>query len=354
MSTLTAAVTGWLSLFRFTTVRQFTKAGALTIGALVFALGLYAIEKYALRLEDRFVENPTDIMVRAFGIAHFLVGWLFLFSSPRLRSWPSVGRLLAAIAVGVCFCLLFAQYGAMRNPYLAMLFFAYFLVHEVRDETTLYRIYEGVPTAIGPALGALCRTMLLVSMALVVWAYLAYAMTQRRTDFLVVASPQVLASLVAGISVLALISFRKLVHAARAEAGSLREFLAAHQPLLVVYAWLLLVLVAGSLLGTTGLNLVIILHVAAWVFFTSHQLSVARSRSSGSDARIGLWHWLRGTPAGFLTLHLGLLAAVLALLAVRVHVWQKVGLVSQMLASDAFCYWSIMHITMAFWTAGKR
>jgi hypothetical protein len=51
-----------------------------------------------------------------------------------------------------------------------------------------------------------------------------------------------------------------------------------------------------------------------------------------------------------LVLHLGLLVVFLALLAVRVWVWQRVGVASQLLSSDTFCYWSLMHISVAFWS----
>ena len=47
--------------------------------------------------------------------------------------------------------------------------------------------------------------------------------------------------------------------------------------------------------------------------------------------------------------HLVLVAVLLVLMAVRVYEWQRVGLVSQMLASSSFYYWSVLHIATSLW-----
>jgi Ca2+/Na+ antiporter len=126
--------------------------------------------------------------------------------------------------------------------------------------------------------------------------------------------------------------------------GDVRSVLAAHQPLLVVYGGLLGLLLLGVVLGSVGFNLIILVHVTAWLVFVYHQLK----KRPPVPAR-NLWTWLRATPAGFLTLHLGLVLLILVLMALRVHVWERAGLVSELFASANFHYWSVMHISMAFW-----
>jgi hypothetical protein len=128
-----------------------------------------------------------------------------------------------------------------------------------------------------------------------------------------------------------------------AQFGSRGDFLAATGPLLRVYGTMYALLVAGSLLGTVGLNFVILMHVTSWLVFVQHQLSKHPVRPRG------LWDWLRHTPAGFVTLHLTVAAIVLVLLALRVYVWQKAGLVSAVLGSNFFPYWTLLHISIAFW-----
>jgi hypothetical protein len=60
--------------------------------------------------------------------------------------------------------------------------------------------------------------------------------------------------------------------------------------------------------------------------------------------------WLRSTPAGFLTLHLGVALVLLLVMVARVHVWQRGGFLSEPLAAGSFCYWALMHICMSFWS----
>src|SRR5687767_13546496 len=88
-----------------TTVRQFHKATLLALLAVGVGAAIYCVETFALGSRHRFVENPADVMMRGFGLAHFWVGWLFLFTSPRLRSWGSRGNLLFWTCVGAGLCL---------------------------------------------------------------------------------------------------------------------------------------------------------------------------------------------------------------------------------------------------------
>jgi hypothetical protein len=92
--------------------------------------------------------------------------------------------------------------------------------------------------------------------------------------------------------------------------------------------------------------MIILLHVTVWLVFVHYQL-VKRP----SSAPRNLWQWLRGTPAGFLTLHIGIAVLTLVIMAVRVHVWQRTGWFSELFAAKNFCYWGLMHISMSFWAA---
>jgi hypothetical protein len=128
--------------------------------------------------------------------------------------------------------------------------------------------------------------------------------------------------------------------------GSMRRMASTHLPLLVVYGWLLGILSVGSFFGTTGLNTIILIHVTVWIVFTHYQLS----KRSGAAAT-GLWSWLRTTPTGFLMLHTGVAVAFLGLMALSVYVWNGRCWLGALLAGKNFCYWGLMHISMAFWSA---
>jgi hypothetical protein len=125
--------------------------------------------------------------------------------------------------------------------------------------------------------------------------------------------------------------------------GDVASALAAHRPLLAVYGGIFVVLLLGALAGSAGFNLIILMHVCAWLVFVCHQLGRRGARPGG------LWAWLRGTPVGFVTLHLAVVAVILVLMALRVHAWGRTGWLSELVATANFPYWSLMHISMAFW-----
>src|ERR1017187_7517751 len=127
------------SLQTSTTWRQFQQACLCVILAIGVGCAIYAVETLALQCEHRFVENPADTMTRAVGLAHFSIGWLFLFTSPRLRNRAALSRLAFWTCFGIAFCWVFAEYGADKNPLLMMAFYSFFFIHEVCDEAHLYR-----------------------------------------------------------------------------------------------------------------------------------------------------------------------------------------------------------------------
>lgn len=347
MSTISAAP-AWQPALASTTVRQFRWVSLCTLSLTALGGLIYLLEKQAFGLERRFAENPVEAMMRAFAMAHFTVGWLFLFTSQRIRNRPALLRLGVATLGGIALCVLFSRLGALHNPLLALFFYGYFLVHEVRDETVIYQAYGDAPlmdALATAALRSLSRSTCLSLMGVLASMYLLHVVATGKSGLADV--PQTL-SLIVGLLLLVAVvwSWRQTWRLGVKAHGDGRLFLAAHAPLLWVYAGLGAVLLVGSLLGSTGINLVIVIHVAAWLVFVRYQLAQRPPAPSWNP-----WTWMRSSPVGFLTLHLGLTVLFLVLMAVRVYVWQRVGLASQLLASDTFCYWSLMHISMAFWSS---
>lgn len=326
------------------TVRQFQRA--LTLVAAVVAVGCvgYVVETFLVGPRRRLVENPVDVMMRATGLAHFLVGWLFLFTSKKLRSLHAVGRLSAATAAGVVLCLAFARFEALEQPLAILLFYGLFLVHEVGDEAELFQAYGDAPAASRrELLTSLSRAVSLVLIAVLGLGHLFHAAATNKTDLL---ERLPLPWVTAGAAVLLLAcawTCAWAVRLGRQLHGDLRTVVALYQPLLMVYAGLLALLVLGSFLGSVGLNLVILVHVAAWFVSAHYHLGRRPTPQTGNP-----WTWLRGTPTGFLVLHLGLALAVLALMGLRIYAWERSGLVSDLVAKSSFYYWSIMHICMSF------
>jgi len=316
------------------TVRQFGRALGLALVAAVIGCGIYLVEKQAASPTSRFAENPLDVMVRCLGLAHFLVGWLFLFTSPRLRRPQALRRLLLWTLAGAAVCVLFACLGSVRNPILYLLFYGAFLFHEVRDEAVLYQHYEGTrsPQLLGffsLAIGLLFVTLLSAGYALFLTCF-------PRGDRPAVGVWLVTAALAVACSW----SLLRLLRLGRGELG---RFLTEHRPLVVVYAVLFLILVLSGPLGSIGF--IVLVHVASWLVFVWKRLQARQAATRNP------WTWLRSTPTGFLVLHLGVALILLVLIAARVYAWGRVGFVSEILSGRNFCYWAIMHMSMSLWSS---
>ncbi len=342
-----ATAPAWASTLQTTTVRQFLRAVGIALATVSVGCLVYLVERFAIGAKSRCVENPADVMVRVLGMAHFVVGWLYLFTSPRLRNRWAVSRLVVATCIGVVLCTGFFLLGGIRQPLLAMAFYGYFLFHELSDETMFYQVYgDHLPAS--PLESAFLRTLSRAASMMLFTAlascYLAGALAENHRILRRI--PEIVPIL--GLSVMGAISLAlamRTVIQGHALYGSFRGLVAAHAPLLAVYTLLLAVLVFGSLLGTTGLNFLILIHASVWIAFTRFQLGKRRPQQTG------LWTWLRATPVGFLTLHIAVAAGFLVLLMLRVYLWQRTGLMSELLTSHNFVYWGLMHISMSLWSS---
>lgn len=334
------------SLSASPTWRQFQTACGCVGLAVLAGCGLYAVETLLLRCEHRFVENPADTMMRAVGLAHFSIGWLFLFTSPRLRHRAALGRLTFWTLFGIAFCWLFAWGGADKNPLCLMAFYSFFFIHEACDEAHLFRQAGELPADTPNAdrfLRSLCWSMSFTLMMLLAGGQILRGHFLGRSALLHALPTEWLVAGWSIVSVLAGLSIVGTGRLARSTYGSLRETALLYQPLLAVYAGLLAILLLGSFFGSIGANLVILLHVMMWLVVTVRRL---KERSAPVT---GLWSWLRGSPTGFLTLHLGVTVIVLFLFALRTHVWQRTGIVCDLVSKTWFPYWSILHVAMSFW-----
>jgi hypothetical protein len=323
------------------TWRNFQTAVLLSLAALGVGGAIYLVETYLLGARRRFVENPSDVMMRALGLAHFWIGWLFLFTSPRLRTGPVLARLAGLTLLAAGFCLCSWSAGGMNNPFFLLAFYAYFLLHEIRDEANLFVASGDAPADPGrdlflSRLGASVTLSLMTAFAFI---YTLHGRVQEKLES-VIAEPEWWLSLLSGgLLILCAASWWATRTGMRRHGIVARDY----APLLAVYAAIAGILIVGSLMGSVGFNLIVLIHVMAWFVFVRQRLI-----DCPTTARTW-WAWLRTTPAGFVTLHVLAAGVVLTLMALRVHIWERGGFVSQLFATSSFHYWSIMHITMAFW-----
>ncbi len=325
------------------TWQRFKTACSITLIAALVGCLIYAIETFVLRCRHRFAESPVETITRSVGIAHFLIGWLFLATSPRIYHGLALIRIAAMTLVGLGLCWGFAQAGGDKNPLAMLAFFALFFAHEATDEAKLFRRSgeTGRLTArqeryfswLGWSVASAWITLL-------AGFYLARATLFPRSD--IVAGAELQIAWLAAVVVSTLLA-GYCVRLAQKAYGSLAECLASNLPLMRVYAGLSLVLLVGSIFGSVGLNLIILVHVMTWLVSTREDLK------KNPEPATNPWLWIRRTPAGFLALHLGLAVVVLVLMALRTHVWERTGIVCDAVSRGWFPYWSILHITISFW-----
>lgn len=341
-----APASPWRSTLESGTVRHFGAAVGIALLALAVGAALYLVERCVLSPERQFIENPGSVMMRAGGLTHFWIGWLFLFTSPRIRNRRCVAQLAGLSLLGVGLCVTSSYLGGLDNPFVYLFFFGYFLVHELRDEKELYRSRD-LPDADGRQQAFLDRLMHCVAVTftgIVCLGFVTYNTAVKKDAVLLSCPAAVYIAAAVGFAALAALTGRRLLFAARQTHGSLAAALAAHAPLVAVYGGILLVILLGALLAGTSFNLIILIHGGAWVVFVSYQL-----RRRPRPAKLNPWTWVRHTPGGFLFLHAAVLAFVLALMALRVHAWERTGFLSELVERQSFPYWSIMHITLALW-----
>ncbi len=328
------------------TWRRFLWACAIVNGVLGVGCMLYVVETLLLQSERRFVENPADTMTRAMGLTHFTIGWLFLFTSPRLRNRAALARLTFWTLFGVAFCAVFAWAGGDKNPLGIIAFYSFFFFHETYDEAHLFK-HSGELSPAAPQpdrfLSSLALSVSLTFLALLAGFQIVRGPLLGRSNLLQHVSSSWLVAAAFAALILAVLAWVATLQRAWILHGSIRETIANYQPLLAVYAGLIAILLIGSPLGSVGYNFVILLHGSMWLFFACGKMNGRNPKGAN------LWTWLRHTPAGLITLHVALMIAALALFALRSHVWERTGLVCDLVSKSWFPYWGIMHIAMSFW-----
>ncbi len=340
-----------------TTERNWLVALAVVIGSgLVFAAVL-AIEKGAGLTDKRtrLVRDASETSMRLLALSHFLVALVFMSTSRsmrRARSW-AVFFGLAALGAGLCWG--FARLGGIGAPLSAVLFYAYFLVHEFRDQVGFYRMNGDAPPSSDPR--ALLRDLLAfpaLSFA-VIGAIFVFAgafriggarrYTAAFGDLSATARQAVGIAAVVAAGALAVAVKRRWDR--RHERGA-RGFLAQHRPIFLVFAGITTVLFAGIPL-TGDVYPIVTLHVTTWYVFYLHAL---RSRPRpATPLRPLTWPWVRGTPAGFNFVHLGIAGLVVAAAAFWAYgTGNDAGqhVLRVLLSKDGFPYWTILHVTVSF------
>ena len=146
-------VARWPTLSASTTFLNWRRTLVWTLAAVALALLCTPFDTYegwfqfAVRRPRsyRLLIYPSEIPMRIFGLPHFVIALLFTLSSVRLRETRN--RLLFAglAVVALLLCAIFQRVGAQLNPVAIFLFYAYFVIHQFRDDSYFYAAYGELP-----------------------------------------------------------------------------------------------------------------------------------------------------------------------------------------------------------------
>jgi len=309
----------------------------------------------------RVVLAPSETSMRFFAQAHYLVAFLYMITSSRMRSLKACAQFFGLLILSVFLCAGFHRVGGIEAPLGAILFYVYFLAHDFRDQVVFYQANGDSPPAEDPKrtnrdiLGAPALAFAFLAAFFVFGgAFEIGGAARYAKPFAHLPDALSYAIGIGTVLAAALLGVGLKRHYDRRYVNGTAGFLTQHRPIFFVFAGIVVALFAG--LQLTGRGYAIIsLHVMAWYVFYYRMLGL-RPRS-GKIPRLLSWNWMRTTPAGFTFVHVSVvLLIVLAAAYWAYHgnnsKWRHPGLYA-FLSRDAFAYWTILHITLSYLPGGS-
>lgn len=347
---------------------NFIKASLATAGIVfIFWCGWYYERSILNRhpADIRYIREASEAAMRYITIPHIIIGFLFLVSSKNNRNLRSRLWTVGLLALGVLLCGLYYRGGGRTDLVLSVGVYFYFLVHELRDEAMFYTVLgEAAPIPDKKLFKNFIRWMV----ALIVCSLLAIVLAIAPSGLYVekmTASDTGLASLglaetamfngtlslpmkifAGALPVLIVAIGYTLVLRRYSRAfgfNDVKSFMQTYDKLFFVMFGVAAVLGLVILL-TQRFYALILFHVVAWYIFASYQFS----RNPPKVQPKGWWQWMRSTPAGFKTLHIGMAAILMAIGLVWTLALNLTPSLDWLLAPESFLYWTIMHITVSF------
>jgi hypothetical protein len=302
---------------------------------------------------EKLVWNASETSTRFLAIAHTIVATSFLLTSKRMRSTRGRSWFAAMTVAGVGACLLYAALGGKHAPLAELLFYAYFLLHEIRDEIFFYKVNGDAPAGSEPAARVLWATPLLLAGALAfpIAALSACGVAgpmRLRDAFEGIPQGARLAIGVAALAAAVALVVVAIRGISRLAAGGVREALAVPRPIFLVFAGIYALLAVG--IAVTGRMYAIVgVHVAIWWVFTLRQMA-ARPAPSPRPKPLS-WAWIKSTPAGFNAFHASVLLVVAAAAAWRAFGFQNAPepqALALLVSKESFPYWTLLHVTWSW------
>lgn len=342
------------SLYSYTeVVPEFFKILKWCIIPIIAFVFYWFTEKYIVDASPRLVYNPAEFPCRFFGFSHYLVGFIYMMSSRKMKAVSGWLWFIGLLTVSIGGGYMFFSLGGRGNQVLVIFYFLFFMIHGYRDMVFFYKPETDEKELEGLRTRILLLTqvgLILGLMYVLVPAFFLY-MTLRPKTY----SPELQASmdtLRLFLNALLMVGWIGLVGSligiwrlAKKFPGGLKGFWVDDKPVLLVIIYTSLIILATPLVGPWTYNLLILSHFVGWYFFASRRLSTIPKQATRQD---GFWKWVRGSVSGFQTMHLGFAAVFLILILINHYVFASTGILELLFSSNAFYYWTIVHVTISF------
>lgn len=301
----------------------------------------------------RFIREASEAAMRYITIPHIIIGFLFMWTSPKNRTREKRLWVFGLLLVGAALCTVYGFGGGKANVVLYAGVYLYFLVHEMRDEAMFYTVLgEAPPITDRAAYQNMVRSLVGLTvffLAAFIWSLVPLGVYQSRGNIGALMAGALPWAVKLPLSLapmaLAIAGYRLALrhYSARLGFPSVAALIRTHAPLFKVIAGVVGVLVAALVITRRPYSL-ILFHVVAWYIFALHQLK----RYPPKTPPTGLWLWMRTTVAGFRTLHIGMVLVLMAIGLVWTIALGQTHYLTWLLAPESFLYWTIMHITVSF------
>lgn len=340
-----------------TTEQNWLAALMIGIGSIFVFVLIGRIESGAGRaiVDGRLVHSAAEAAARYLGLGHFIVALAFTATSSRMKLAKHVAWFGWLLGLGT---LLGLGYSWLRGvyPLLAYAFFAgYFLAHDFRDQLFFCRMNGDLGVrkdGRSPDADLLAVPILACAAVLSLLSVAAFVGLSGSDRYVAAVAHLPLAARwglgIGPTLVVGPLLFCYWRHLNRRYTAGAGRFFMNQRPIVLIFSGSLLVLWLGLILRERFYPIVI-LHVTTWYVFTLFQFS--RRSFSGPDARPLTWRWMRGTPAGFRFLHIGVVVLLVAGGLVWAYLFRNDPQVTALrvpLGPDVFPLWTIMHITVSF------
>ena len=338
------------------TERNWLLALGIVIGSSVLFFGVFLLESLAVgrARPERLVWHAVETSMRYLALAHFLVAVLYMTTSRAMRSVRSWMWFFGLAGIGVLLSWAFHLGGALQGALAAALFYAYFMVHDFRDQMFFFHTNRDAPADVEPSNSKpfLWAVPLLVfagiAATFLVGAAFRIGGARRYTDGIyggLDTTPRAAIALAIFFAVLGLTVWTvRRCHAMFP--GGVGAFARAYRPILMVFLAVPLVLILDILI-TGRVYAIVTLHVTAWYVFVDRTLA-ARPPPA---ARPTGWAWWRSTRAGFNLIHGAVVVALLGAGIIWAYGFRNNPELTgfrALLSREAFPYWTIMHVTVSF------